>query len=310
MSNDNKYGGSADSSDFSSMFGYKSTEQPMNIDTDGSDFSNMFGYKSTEQSMDSSSGSAGNSDFSNMFGYKSTDASSDTGIGSNSSSFANNTDSPMSGSDNGFGNNSGSSMNGINNNFGAESNSFGSSNPPYDPDAPLYRPESSYDPYAPMYNPPPAPKVTTAVRKPKQNLNPMVLLAIVLAVIVGVGVYFYITYFGRQSIKQYIDSPKGQTLISELLAEEGSSSQYEVKVYATDNDQLVMEYKLKVYTPVSQTQKNQMKAYIDAAKPMLAKEIQTMMDEADIREFSMVYKYINANGDVFGEYEVFLSDKQ
>ena len=200
-------------------------------------------------------------------------------------------------------------MSGSDNNLGSGTNSFGNNEPPYDPYAPMYQPSSSsYDPNAPMYTPSSPPRTVT-ISKSKQSINPMVILALVLAIAVGVGVYFYITYFSHQSIKQYIDSPKGQTLISELLAEEGNSSQYDLKVYATDNNQLVMEYKLKRYTPISQSQKNQMKAYIDAAKPLLAKEIQTMMDDADLREFSMVYKYINANGEVFGEYEIFLSDK-
>ena len=225
----------------------------------------------------------------------------------------------MNGDYNGRGNSNGSFGGGFNgqdnNNFGGfngrdmNSGSFGSDNSQqYNPYEPMYKPENSFDSNTPLYTPAQTPSTVT-ITKPKQNSNIAVIVAIVLLITVGVGIYFYITYFSHQSIKQFIDSPKGQTLVADLLAEEGTSSQYELKVYANDNNQLICEYKLKSYTPVSQTQKDQMKTYIEAAKPELAKEIQKMMDEYDLKEFSFVYKYVNADDSVFGEYEISLSDR-
>ncbi len=213
----------------------------------------------------------------------------------------------------GFGGYSGQGMN--NDSFGGyngqdNNGGFGVNNPQqYDPNEPMYKPENSYDMNAPLYTPSSAPSTVT-INRPKQNSTPMVIVAIILAVAVGIGVYFYITRFSNQSVKQFLESAEGKTLISDLLAEEGSNSQYDLSVYADGDDKLVCEYKLKSYTTISQSQKDMMKSYIDAARSTLAGEIEDMMKSYDIREFSFVYKYVNANGDVFGEYEISLADKK
>ncbi len=304
-SDNNGFGGNNNGYSDNSGFGGNNNGYSGNNGFGGNNngYSNNNGFGGNNNGYSNNNGFGGNNNGysdNNGFGGNNNGYSSNNGFGSNNNGY---------GSNNGFGGNP--------NGFGAGS-SFNNNDSDYDPNAPLYHPENDtpYDPNAPLYHPTSESTYsmphTVTIPKKKFNIVP---LCIFLAVLIGVGVFVYIKFFNKTSIKDFLESPQGKVELAnvEKQARGDAFSEFDTKVYANDQDQLIFEYKYKEYLYFEPGEKEvaqeEASRLMESYKKSAAKEIEKMMNGYHLKEFSIVFLYLNADSSELYRYEVFLSDK-
>ncbi len=213
---------------------------------------------------------------------------------------------------NGQGNNNGNfgGSNGQGNNNG----SFGGNNPPqYNPYEPMYKPENSYDPNAPLYTPSQNSYTSATMTPPKSKTNLLAPIIILVAIAVGIGVFFYIK--NRQiTISEYANTASGQRELADTRREYGDMYKDDglnFDVYITDNNEFVFEYSYIDYQDFTPDELSYFKEYLDATleedRAEYEKIISETMHDNNVAEFSIMYRVRNSDGTLLYEYTIGLS---
>ncbi len=232
---------------------------------------------------------------------------------------------PQDYSNNGFGtyNNTGST-----NNFG-EATNFGhlsqETHDNYDPNA-MFSDSGSglygntYDPNAMFSSSYHNPVVSTSTTVKRRNSSSLIsIIIIIVAIAIGVAVFFYVTN-NKKSLKQWSETADGKSNISSLRSAltqtmaSDPSMNFTIDCYVRGEDQLVMEYKSNTMLDISDYDLPNLKAYLDSRvntvsyKIQAAHTIKKLRESADIKEFSLVLEFLNADENVLYQLEIHESD--
>ena len=205
-----------------------------------------------------------------------------------------------------------------NNTFGSSQNaapyggSFTNNEPGYDPNAPLYDPAAdAYDPNAPLYHPEPSYAAAGAMTQTKPKVNLTIPIVIILAIVLGVVLFMVNSQ--KRDIKSFIETREGKMEMSSMTkAADDHSGEYEINAYANENAQLVLEFKYKQFIDLSYVEKAEMERvmddYVKKNMSQVTKAIDEMKDRYHVEDFSVVYKFINSNGNLLYQCEIFSSE--
>ncbi len=159
------------------------------------------------------------------------------------------------------------------------------------------------------------PRVTTA-SLPKSNKNTVIKVAIVLlAIAVGVAVYFYVTYGNRKSFKEWSETDDGKSFISRMqnIADTSyRSDEYTINVFVEGEDAFVIALNMTEYQNLSDEElelvteytKKTMKSQVSS----IARDIKKVREHYKLKEFYLVYRMINADGQVMFDIPIRESD--
>ena len=173
---------------------------------------------------------------------------------------------------------------------------------------------SSSDPNVQAFN-----SRADVVTLPQSNKKKFILPAcivggLVLLAVLGAVLLTVIKNAGYMSIKDFIDTPSGQ---AEMLQIEDSlnankNTNYTVRYYANDDNQFVFEYKFTRYRSITPSEqkaiKKELDDYMENNKHDAAKLIVDYTRAYKVRDFTIVYSFLNSDGSLIYDYEIKKSD--
>ena len=193
----------------------------------------------------------------------------------------------------------------------------------YDPNAPLYNPQNDYDPNISLYNPSgdnyssnssgsQVDFVDRSLSSSKYNMNMtiskgkytwIIIIALVLGFLAIGGFILYKALFEKKSIKDYWESKTGQgeieVLKKEFLAENPDALDFNIVTEGDDTLVYVVTYDKVNFTT---KEKPAIDAYFQMIDTSMKQEIQKIMSKSNIREFSIVFRFLGKTGNVMAEY--------
>ena len=202
------------------------------------------------------------------------------------------------------------SMGGTQNDFSGNSfNSTNSTESGYDPNAMFSDPSSSmygnsgYNPNSPYSSFNTQTQYSTVTKSSISKYIPVI--AIILAVAVGIGVFFYVKNAGQKTIKEWLDTPEGKSAVNEMYQAglNGSNfSEDEVKVFARGDDELVFLFTINDTTYIPQEEADALQKYMDQAiasrRSLISNEIKKLRNGYKIKPFSIVYEMVTASDQI------------
>ena len=117
-----------------------------------------------------------------------------------------------------------------------------------------------------------------------------------------------------RSLRDFTNTPEGRNelLLLQQELDKDQSQDYTSTTYVNDNNQLVVEYKYVRYKSITQSEQQAMKEYLDTYMAGNKHEIAGIIDKTmryyRVREFSVLYNYVNGDGTVICQYEVTKND--
>ena len=246
----------------------------------------------------------------NSYGTQTDYSGSTYGSQQNSYGAMNGTQTDYSGNTYGGQQNSYGTMNGTQNDFSGNSfNSMNNNESGYDPNAMFSDPSSSmygnsgYNPNSTYSSFNTQMQYTTATKSGISKYIPVI--AIILAVAVGIGVFFYVKYAGQKSIKEWLDTAEGQKAVNEMYQAglNGSGfSEDDVKVFARSDDELVFLFKTQDFAYVPQEDADALQKYMEQAlssrKSLLSNEIKRLRNAYKLKPFSVVYELVTSSDQI------------
>ena len=202
------------------------------------------------------------------------------------------------------------SIGGTQNDFSGNSfNSTNSTESGYDPNAMFSDPSSSmygnsgYNPNSPYSSFNTQTQYSTVTKSSISKYIPVI--AIILAVAVGIGVFFYVKNAGQKTIKEWLDTPEGKSAVNEMYQAglNGSNfSEDEVKVFARGDDELVFLFTINDTTYIPQEEADALQKYMDQAiasrRSLISNEIKKLRNGYKIKPFSIVYEMVTASDQI------------
>ncbi len=267
-------------------------------------------------------GFGGNDDYNNGFGdgfLGDSDGQNDNDGGFLGSTYGSQPDNfnSMNGTQNGYsGNTYGSqsdnfnSMGGTQNDFSGKSfNPTNNTESGYDPNAMFSDPSSSmygnsgYNPNSPYSSFNTQTQYSTATKSGISKYIPVI--AIILAVAVGIGVFFYVKNAGQKTIKEWLDTAEGQKAINEInqIGLGGSNiTEEQVKIFARGDDELVFQFTEFSAMSITQEEADSLQKYMEQAlssrKSLISNEIKKLRNGYKIKPFSIVYEMVTGSGQI------------
>ena len=206
------------------------------------------------------------------------------------------------------------SMNGMQNDYsgntyGGQQNDYNSMNGMpngYDPNAMFSDPSSSmygnsgYNPNSSYSSLNTQTQYGTATKTGISKYIPVI--AIILALAVGIGVFFYVKNAGQRTVKEWLDTPEGKAAVNEMYRTGINNSSFtedDVQVFARGDDELVFSFRIQEFTYIPQEEADQLQKYMEQAlssrKSLLANEIKKLRNGYKLKPFSVVYEMVTAS---------------
>ena len=127
-------------------------------------------------------------------------------------------------------------------------------------------------------------------------------IAIILALAVGIGVFFYVKNAGQRTVKEWLDTPEGKAAVNEMYRTGINNSSFtedDVQVFARGDDELVFSFRIQEFTYIPQEEADQLQKYMEQAlssrKSLLANEIKKLRNGYKLKPFSVVYEMVTAS---------------
>lgn len=108
------------------------------------------------------------------------------------------------------------------------------------------------------------------------------------------------------SIRDYLSTPLGQAekdvAVQQIRQTQGVA---DGSIYTEGEDVIVYEFRYNV-TSITEQQKQMMDEALEQNKPDMQAEIRRVMQAYHIRQYSMIYRYTDLEGNVLNEYTISL----